>query len=168
MNRIKADKTLVKYNKRLSKEKIANAENKDFDFVIVDDIHWYFQFTVQDGLYKDQKHIVEIKLLFGQDPDIYVYPMHAPMCTFLTPVWHPNISDKGTICLDVLKENWSPVMYTASIITAIKTLLVDPEPLSPQNPIAARMINNQDEYVKKIKDFYVYEKASENIRTLFI
>lgn len=35
------------------------------------------------------------------------YPFSPPVCKFVTRIWHPNISSQtGTICLDVLKENW--------------------------------------------------------------
>ena len=100
MDAPKVKKIMKKFKKRIAKELKANSENKEFDFAALDDTYWYFQFTIQDGPYKGQKHIIEVKLLYGRNPSTYVYPMHAPMCSFITPIWHPNISEKGTICLD--------------------------------------------------------------------
>jgi ubiquitin-protein ligase len=168
MDTIKVAKTMKKFKKRITKELESNTESKEFDFAALDSTYWYFQFTIVDGPYMGQKHIIEVKLVYGRDPSTYVYPMSAPMCSFVTPIWHPNISDKGTICLDVLKDNWSPSMYTGTIISALKMLLLNPEPSSPQNPEAAEMMINQPEkYKKYISDFYEYDKAPSVIRKLF-
>ena len=147
MNETRLAKTIKKFNKRKITELKNNTESKEFAFAALDDVHWYFQFVIQDGLYKGQIHIVETKLIYGQDPDIYMYPIHAPMCRFITPIWHPNVSDKGTICLDVLKDNWSPYMFTHTIISALKMLLLNPEPSSPQNISASRMMKEEPDKV---------------------
>ena len=37
------------------------------------------------------------------------YPIEPPKCKFMTKIFHPNIDfDSGEICLDILKENWTP------------------------------------------------------------
>lgn len=167
MNALRSTKMMKKFKKRIDKELKSNTESTEFDFAALDSINWYFQFTITEGMYKGQKHIIEVKLLYGRDPDMYVYPMNAPMCSFITPIWHPNISDKGTICLDVLKDNWSPSMYTATIISALKILLLNPEPSSPQNTEASEMMTNQPEkYKRYISDFYEYDKVPLVIRKL--
>lgn len=167
MNATRVAKTMKKFKKRITKELKSNSESKEFDFAALDDTYWYFQFPVMEGPYKGQKHIIEVKLVYGRNPNTYVYPMSAPMCSFVTPIWHPNISDKGTICLDVLKDNWSPSMYTATIISALKMLLLNPEPSSPQNSDAAKMMKEEPEkYKKYISEFYEYDKAPAVIRKL--
>lgn len=168
MNTLRVAKTMKKFKKRITKELESNSESKEFDFVALDSIYWYFQFTIVGGPYMGQKHIIEVKLVYGRDPSTYVYPISAPMCSFITPIWHPNISDKGTICLDVLKDNWSPSMYTGTIINALKMLLLNPEPSSPLNLQAAKMMTEEPEkYKKYITDVYKYEEASSVIRKLF-
>jgi ubiquitin-protein ligase len=167
MNTVKALKTMKKFKKRINKELESNTISKEFEFAVLDDIYWYFQFTIQDGLYKTQTHIIQVKLVYGSDSETYVYPMNAPMCSFVTPIWHPNVSVKGTICLDVLKDNWSPSMFTGTIISALKVLLLNPEPSSAQNMDAALMMNKEpDKYKKYINEFYDYNKAPSNIREL--
>lgn len=169
MNEIKSQKIIKKFKKRVAKEIKTNTENKEFDFVAANDTYWYFRFNIQSGLYTGQVHIIEVKLIYGQSPDLYVYPVHAPKCSFITPIWHPNISDKGTICLDVLKDNWSPTMFTETILNALKVLLEEPDPSSPQNTKAAKMMKEytSQDYAAFVENYYNYESAPQKIRDLF-
>eukprot|EP00931_Biecheleriopsis_adriatica_P092482 TRINITY_DN66287_c0_g1_i1.p1 TRINITY_DN66287_c0_g1~~TRINITY_DN66287_c0_g1_i1.p1 ORF type:complete len:191 (-),score=30.20 TRINITY_DN66287_c0_g1_i1:38-610(-) len=56
------------------------------------------------------------------------YPMFPPGMRFLTPVFHPNISESGDICLDTLADQWSPVLSLEKALMSVRSLLTDPNP----------------------------------------
>jgi ubiquitin-conjugating enzyme E2 A len=81
------------------------------------------------------------------------YPNKAPTVKFVTKMFHPNIYADGSICLDILQNQWSPIYDISAILTSIQSLLCDPNPSSPANSEAARLYGeNRREYERKVKE----------------
>ena len=60
------------------------------------------------------------------------YPYKPPKMKFDTRIWHPNISSQtGAICLDILKNEWSPALSIRTALLSLQALLCSPEPGSP-------------------------------------
>mmetsp|Transcript_68671 Transcript_68671/g.217192 ORF Transcript_68671/g.217192 Transcript_68671/m.217192 type:complete len:193 (+) Transcript_68671:117-695(+) len=67
------------------------------------------------------------------------YPFEPPKMKFLTNVWHPNVSSQsGAICLDILKDQWSPALTLKTALLSLQALLSSPEPSDPQDAQVAK------------------------------
>ena len=96
--------------------------------------------------------LFKLELFLGEG-----YPMEPPKVRFLTRLYHPNTDKIGRICLDILKDKWSPALQIRTVLISIQALLSSPNPDDPlDNTIAAlwksdhaRAVQNAREYTRK-------------------
>lgn len=119
----------------------------------VDDDLFHWQATIigpEDSPYHGGVFLINIH--FSSD-----YPFKPPKCQFLTKIYHPNINSQGGICLDILKDNWSPALTISKLLLSICSLLTDPNPDDPLViDIAEIYKKNRELYIEKAKEYTLF------------
>lgn len=87
--------------------------------------------------------------LFGIAP---MYPHEPPKVTCETKIYHPNINLEGNVCLNILREDWKPVLDINAVIYGLIYLFYEPNSDDPLNLEAAEMLrSNINQFSKNVQ-----------------
>ncbi|RHY28588.1 hypothetical protein DYB32_005857 [Aphanomyces invadans] len=78
----------------------------------------------------------------------------------MTKIYHPNIDLDGNVCLNILREDWKPVLDINAVIYGLIYLFYEPNPDDPLNREAAEMFRSdprrfQDVVGRSLRGQYV-------------
>merc|ERR1712113_1341487 len=94
-----------------------------------------------------ERGVFQLELFLPSD-----YPMAPPKVRFLTKIYHPNVDKLGRICLDILKDKWSPALQIRTVLLSIQALLSAPNPDDPlANDVAELWKMNEAEALKNAR-----------------
>lgn len=97
-----------------------------------------------EGFWKGAVYIMKFKIPSA-------YPHEPPKVKCETQVYHPNIDTEGNICLNILREDWKPVLSISSIIYGLLYLFLEPNPSDPLNHEAAKHLrNDRRDFTRKV------------------
>jgi ubiquitin-conjugating enzyme (huntingtin interacting protein 2) len=119
---------------RIQKEFQELQKSKEMVIIMVGQDLFHWKGTIggpSDTPYDGGKFTIDIKI----PPN---YPYHPPTMKFDTKIWHPNMSSQtGAICLDILKNEWSPALSIRTALLSIQALMCVPEANDPQDAVVA-------------------------------
>jgi len=97
-----------------------------------------------EGFWKGAQYVFKFRIPSA-------YPHEPPKVKCETQVYHPNIDTEGNICLNILREDWKPVLSISSIIYGLLYLFLEPNPSDPLNHDAAKHLrNNRKDFATKV------------------
>ena len=128
----------------------------------IDDDIYLWQATImgpEDSPYHGG--VFYLKICFPKD-----YPFKPPKMVFTTKIYHCNINSAGGICLDILKEQWSPALTISKVLLSICSLMGDPNPDDPLVPEIADLLKRDkarhDEEARLYTLRYAMEYANDS------
>lgn len=83
------------------------------------------------------------------------YPFKPPKVLMQTRIYHPNIDEKGQICLPIINaENWKPATKMEHVLVSLITLIEVPEPDHPlRSDIAQEFLKDNKKFMKTAEEF---------------
>ena len=136
----------------LQKEKNSNVQVK---LVNNDFRHWKGRIKGPiDTCY--QGGIFDVDIIIPND-----YPFKPPKMKFDTKIWHPNISSvTGAICLDILKNEWTPALTIRTAQISLQALMCEPVPNDPQDAVVAKQYMSDIKLFNQTAKHWVEEYAN--------
>ncbi|XP_075242093.1 nedd8-conjugating enzyme UbcE2M-like [Convolutriloba macropyga] len=116
------------------------------DFPNVDDLlNFFVDISPDDGYYKGGRFTFKVVI----PPD---YPHEAPKVECTQKIYHPNVDLNGKVCLNILREEWKPVLSVTSVVLGVLYLFIEPNPEDPLNKEAAEcLLANRQTFASNVK-----------------
>lgn len=116
----------------------------------------------QAKIIKDKNDFMKFNVIYTPEKDSYwyggkyefsftvsdQYPFNPPKVMCLTKIYHPNIDFQGNVCLNILKEDWKPILTIATCVAGVYYLFTEPNPNDPLNHEAANVMRENLETFK--------------------
>merc|ERR1739842_224203 len=120
------------------------------DFSVKEDnlLLWVVKMQPQTVPYSKGAFLIEIN--FPAE-----YPFKPPKLHFQTKVYHPNIDEKGQVCLRVIaSEHWKPATKINQVLTSLLSLMNEPQPQHAlRSDVGEEFIKHHKRFLKNAEDY---------------
>ncbi|KAJ3477151.1 hypothetical protein NLI96_g10669 [Meripilus lineatus] len=81
------------------------------------------------------------------------YPHEPPKVKCIPKIYHPNVDLEGNVCLNILREDWKPVLNLNSVMVGLQYLFLEPNADDPLNKEAAEELRkNREQFHYNVKN----------------
>jgi len=81
------------------------------------------------------------------------YPHDPPKVKCIPKIYHPNVDLEGNVCLNILREDWKPVLNLNTVMVGLQYLFLEPNADDPLNKEAAEDLRRDREgFVRNVKN----------------
>ncbi|WFD37011.1 NEDD8-conjugating protein ubc12 [Malassezia cuniculi] len=124
-NRSKQSPAQLRLQKDLAELELPNTMSTSFPDPS-DTMHFILTITPDEGLYVGASFVFDITI----GPN---YPHDPPKVKCVQRIYHPNLDLDGNVCLNILREDWNPILNLNSVVVGLQFLFLDPNPDDPLN-----------------------------------
>ncbi|KAK5168138.1 NEDD8-conjugating protein ubc12 [Saxophila tyrrhenica] len=110
-----------------------------------DILNFTLTLTPDEGLYKSG--IFTFTFAISQN-----FPHEPPKVKCKEKIYHPNIDLEGNVCLNILREDWKPVLNLNAVIVGLQFLFLEPNAQDPLNKDAANDLQqDRDRFRRNVR-----------------
>ncbi|CCM04196.1 uncharacterized protein FIBRA_06362 [Fibroporia radiculosa] len=111
----------------------------------VDLLNFTLTITPDEGMYKGGSFNFSVNINTN-------YPHEPPKVKCTQTIYHPNVDLEGNVCLNILREDWKPVLNLNSVLVGLQYLFLEPNADDPLNKEAAEELRkNREQFLHNIK-----------------
>ncbi len=88
-----------------------------------DKMRMLIRITPEEGYWRGATYVFSVDIPHFQP---YTYPYAAPKVRCQTPIYHPNIDPDGSVCLNILRDNWQPIYDLNTVVYGLIHLFSEP------------------------------------------
>lgn len=126
-----------------------------------DILNFYLTISPDEGFYKGGV----FKFSFKVNPN---YPHEPPKVLCTQKIYHPNIDLEGNVCLNILREDWKPVLNLNSVMVGLQYLFLEPNADDPLNKEAAQVLRSnrkvfEQNVVRSMRGGYIENVSYDSV-----
>ncbi|CAF1274917.1 unnamed protein product [Adineta ricciae] len=119
--------------------------------------HLTVTISPDEGLYKGGRFVFSV--IVSDE-----YPFSPPKVKCTQIIYHPNIDLNGNVCLNILREDWQPMLSIETIVIGLVFLFKEPNPHDPLNHDAAAVYNQNIDLFKSNVEKTMVGRTVDNIK----